>query len=136
VDAPQALADGAAVFPGLMSQKRVHAMFFNFSQVGDHAHTVFRAIAGIQLLQTLAWHIRAFITIVGCIILDRFTMTDDARPAAFGFIGVLPPTPGTFSFRALKGQAQGAVHPARSDQSGLEHNGIGANHIYLMGHEL
>ena len=89
-----------------MSQKRVHALIFNLGQVGDHAHPVFGAISGIQLLQPLTWHFLTFITEVGGIILDSCTVADNARPTTLRFCSDRPPNiPGHFFLWALKGQA-------------------------------
>ena len=88
-----------------MSQKRVHALIFNFGQVGDHAHPVFGAISGIQLLQPLTWHFLTFITEMGGIILDSWTVADNARPTTLRFVRIVPPTSRAFFLMALKGQA-------------------------------
>ena len=88
-----------------MSQERVHALIFNLGQVGDHAHPVFGAISGIQLLQPLTWHFLTFITEMGGIILDSCTVADNARPTTLRFVRIVPPTSRAFFLMALKGQA-------------------------------
>jgi hypothetical protein len=88
-----------------MSQKRVHALIFNFDQVSDHAHPVFGAISGIQLLQPLTWHFLTFITEMGGIILNSCTVADNARPTTLRFVRVVPPTSRAFFVWALKSQA-------------------------------
>lgn len=47
VDTKQALACGARIFLGLMSQKLGDSLIFNLGQVGDHAHAVFGPITFI-----------------------------------------------------------------------------------------
>ena len=88
-----------------MGQKRIHALIFNLDQVGDHAHPVFGAISGIQLLQPLTWHFLTFITEVGGIILDSWTVADNARPTTLRFVRIVPPTSRAFFLMALEGQA-------------------------------
>ena len=61
-----------------MSQKCVHALIFNLGQVSDHAHTVSGAIPGIQLLQPLTGHFLTFITEMGGIVPDSWTVADNA----------------------------------------------------------
>ena len=105
VHTKQASAHVTGIYFILMHQKRVKAQILNLLQVSDHAHSVFSAISGIQLFQSLTWHLFTFITEMGSIILDSWTVENTAWLTRLSFIWIIPPASGTFLFWALKSQA-------------------------------
>jgi hypothetical protein len=74
-----------------MGQKSVNALILDLPEVVHHAHAVFEAVTGVQLLQAFTGHLLALVTEVGWGVLDRLAVLDDASLTGRWFVLIIFP---------------------------------------------
>jgi hypothetical protein len=119
MNANDAAAFRTLVLLCLLYDERVDSIVLYERQVLDHAHTVFCAIALIQLFQSRAG-LFAFKTKHEFALIYRLTVFNPASNARRQLLCIVATAAGTFIFVSQISHANTAVHPAWGDQLCVE----------------